>query len=219
MTAHRHPREAYRRTPRARIHTLLRQAERTGSSEQGGKRRRTAAAKKVLSPISESTVMASDLVNPCTSGKNKQTNQQTNPVTSFVCAANTRNEREEEERELTPSRDGAMAEEEAGGGRRRLLRSRRGRGGAMRGRRGLGVGGGTQLVVVVNSSRGGVSAARGEGGARPSDRGRTAHVRWWVHGGMRACQRRDRVLCVVCCYCFGCDVSRVIGDLGLGVGG
>lgn len=127
MTAHRHPREAYRRTPRARIHTLLRQAERTGSSEQGGKRRRTAAAKKVLSPISESTVMASDLVNPCTSGKNKQTNQQTNPVTSFVCAANTRNEREEEERELTPSRDGAMAEEEAGGGRRRLLRSRRGR--------------------------------------------------------------------------------------------
>lgn len=30
-----------------------------------GEARRTAAAKKVLSPISESTVMASDLVNPC----------------------------------------------------------------------------------------------------------------------------------------------------------
>jgi hypothetical protein len=36
-----------------------------GSVSRRRNRRRTAAAKKVLSPISESTVMDSDLVNPC----------------------------------------------------------------------------------------------------------------------------------------------------------
>jgi hypothetical protein len=75
-------------------------------------RRRTAAAKKVLSPISESTVMASDLVNPCRQrGEQPSATIHLHPVRSADARAPDCRERMgERERCVTPSRDGAMAE-------------------------------------------------------------------------------------------------------------
>ena len=79
----------------------------------------TAAVKKVLSLTSESTVMASDLVSPCS---RKEPSEKTRSIQRPPPApCNEKERREGEGGELTSSRDGDMV---AGGGGRRRFRSR-----------------------------------------------------------------------------------------------
>ena len=79
----------------------------------------TTAVKNVLSLTSESTVMASDLVSPCS---RKEPSKKTRSIQQPPPAPRNEKERREGEGgELTSSRDGDMV---AGGGGRRRFRSR-----------------------------------------------------------------------------------------------
>ena len=79
----------------------------------------TTAVKKVLSPTLESTVMASDLVSPCSRKEPSEKTRSIQQPPPVPC--NEKERKEGEGGELTPSRDDDMV---AGGGGRRRFRSR-----------------------------------------------------------------------------------------------